>query len=61
MTSVEMSSHLNRKLRSLHTALKVLEATKQLELLYPEEPNHPRQAYRTNTGTPQFDGGNSAV
>ena len=46
---------------SLHTALKVLEATKQLELLYPEEPNHPRQAYRTNTGTPQFDDRNSAV
>lgn len=56
MSSAEMSFHLNRKLRSLHTALKVLEATKQLELLYPGEPNHPRQSYRTHAETPQFEG-----
>ncbi len=45
-SSSEMGRLLNRKLRSLHTALKVLEATKQLELLHPDEPNHPQQAYR---------------
>ena len=53
ISSSEMSIVLNRKLRSLHAAFKILEATKQLELLHPDEPNHPQQAYRANKRTPQ--------
>lgn len=46
VSALEMANTLNRQIRSLRHVLQLLEAKGLLELQYPDQTNHPRQAYR---------------
>lgn len=46
VTIHELKTILNRQPRTLQIAIEILVDTKKLELQYPEEARHPKQAYR---------------
>ena len=46
VTIHELKTILNRQPRTLQIAIEILVDTKKLELQYPEETRHPKQAYR---------------
>ena len=48
VTNTELCNILNRKRQALRIALAVLEDTGALDLRYPDNANHPHQAYHTN-------------